>query len=70
MKVICKGHKKCQYKYKCYHSMEHEFLELPINHEDFFKSVSKCETNNHPKNCNCSSVYLREEKLKKLNENK
>lgn len=69
MKVRCKGYKTCEYKHKCYHSKEHEFLEESINNlEEFFKGANKCEINSYPDSCNCSSVNLRKDKLSKLND--
>ena len=59
MKVICRGHKKCEYSHcndhcdPCRHSIPHECDDLDYNSEKFF-------------DCNCSEIFLRKEKLEKI----
>lgn len=56
MKVICKGYKTCEDRLECEHSIPHELDQR------------KCEKTEHnSENCECSCVYLRKEKLDKLN---
>jgi hypothetical protein len=63
MKVICKGYKNCSLSYylkddnKSY--IHYMWCEHSIPHE------CRCMNGAYPK-CNCSVIYLRSEKLKKL----
>ena len=68
MKVVCKGYKTCDYRHKCYHSTPHNIISEQFIRLDFFDCISKCETDHNKTICNCSAIYLRKEKLKKLNE--
>ena len=54
MEVICKGYKCCSEKNDCKHSKPHNLK----------KGCEKTEHNS--KNCYCSNVFLRKDKLDKL----
>lgn len=57
MLVRCKGYKTCDKKNNCKHSEIHHYdtIRCPVGEID-------------PSRCVCSSVYLRKEKLKRLND--
>ena len=64
MKVICKGHKTCEYGFKnindhyCNHSIPHECNDEKLGN----KYVDP--------GCYCSGIFLRKDKLKKINESR
>ena len=58
MLVVCKGHNTCLKRDICSHSKIHEYDDIKCH-------VSEID----PPRCVCSHIYLRAEKLEKINEN-
>lgn len=60
MEVICKEHKKCEYKIKCEHAKKHNLIKsIPFTIDCLTDKLNNVA-------CHCSSIYLRKEKLEKL----
>jgi len=58
MEVICKGYDTCDERLECEHSTPHKL-----------KNRRQCEKSEHNlASCYCSHVFLRKQKLDKLNE--
>lgn len=55
MEVVCKGYDTCEDRLECEHSKKHEF------------NIHCEKTEHNSENCYCSHIFLRKEKLEKLN---
>lgn len=69
MKVICKGHESCEFRYKCSHAKLHDIKNDGI--DDSVDCTLLTEKNSYialPSSCFCDASYARKLKLKTLNE--
>lgn len=69
MKVICKGHETCEFRYNCSHAKLHDIkIDGIDNSVDCTLLTDKDIYTSLPASCFCDTIYARKIKLKTLNE--